>query len=149
MDGSEIVIRLSSQPRNFCAVRAAAEAAALAWQVDEDSAGQVKLAVTEALANVTKHGYKGRTDRPICVRLAPEQRHGHPGLVITIEDECEDVDLGAIKSRPLDEIRPGGLGVHIIHQTMDEVEYTINPCGTGVRLRMCKFSRTPERNDHQ
>ncbi len=147
MDASEIVIQFTSQPRNFCAVRAAAEAAALAWQVDEASAGQVKLAITEALANVTKHGYKGRTDQPIRVRLHPAERDGRPGLAITIEDECDDVDLEKIKSRPLDEIRPGGLGVHIIQETMDEVEYTTNPSGAGVRLRMCKFARSPERND--
>lgn len=148
MDASEeIVIQFFSQPRNFCAVRAAAEAAALAWRVDEVSAGQVKLALTEALANVAKHGYQGRTDQPICVRLAPEQRDGRPGLAITIEDRCKDVDLEKIKSRPLDEIRPGGLGVHIIEQTMDEVEYTTNPGGEGVRLRMCKFAGPLERND--
>ena len=144
MDGSEIVIRFSSQPSNFCAVRAAAEAAALAWKVDEASAGQVKLAVTEALANIAKHGYKGRTDQPICVRFTAAQRNGRPGMVITIEDECQDVDLGDIKGRPLDEIRPGGLGVHIIQQTMDEVEYITNPSGIGVRLRMCKFARLLE-----
>lgn len=147
MDGSEIVIRFSSQPQNFCAVRAAAEAAATAWQVDGSSAAKIQLALTEALANVTKHGYKGRTDRPICVRLAPAERDGRPGISITIEDECDGVDLRTIKSRPLDEVRPGGLGVHIIQETMDEVEYTRNPCGTGVRLRMCKFADAKERNE--
>jgi anti-sigma regulatory factor (Ser/Thr protein kinase) len=98
--------------------------------------------VTEALANVARHGYKGKPDQPICVRLAPAQNGPQRGLTIEIEDECQNVDLRQIKGRPLTEIRPGGLGVHIIREMMDHVEYSQRSNGHGVCLRMSKFAAT-------
>ena len=47
------------------------------------------------------------------------------------------MDPAVIKSRNLDEVRPGGLGVHIIKAVMDEVSYEKrNPIG--MRLTMTK-----------
>jgi anti-sigma regulatory factor (Ser/Thr protein kinase) len=44
--------------------------------------------------------------------------------------------------RALEEIRPGGLGLHFIRQSMDIVEYNrVN--GTN-RLRLVKFVHTPQ-----
>ncbi len=140
MDQGEIVIHMSSQPRFFCVARAAAEAAALACRLGSKEAAQVKLAVTEALANVVRHGYKGQTDRPIRVRFVPLDDDLRPGLAIEIEDECQGVDLKAIKSRPLEQVRPGGLGVHIIQQSMDEVQYSQRSNGQGLCLRMSKYA---------
>ena len=142
MEQGEIVIQITSEPRCFCVVRAAVEAAALVYDLGPFEAGQVKLAVTEALANVARHGYKGRPDQPICIKLAPAQNGQQRGLTIEIEDECLDVDLRQIKGRPLDEIRPGGLGVHIIREIMDHVEYRQRSNGHGVCLRMSKFAAT-------
>jgi anti-sigma regulatory factor (Ser/Thr protein kinase) len=55
-----------------------------------------------------------------------------------IEDEAEQVDPCTIKSRCLDEVRPGGLGVHIIREVMDEVAYECRSGGVGMRLTMVK-----------
>lgn len=136
-----IVIHLTSEPRYFSIVRAAAEAAAFACDLGSAAASQIKIAVTEALANVTNHGYKGQTDRPIRITLAPARDHGRTGLSIMIEDECTDVDLARIQGRPLDEVRPGGLGVHIIHKTMDQVEYRRRSNGEGICLHMVKYAK--------
>ena len=59
-------------------------------------------------------------------------------LLIKIFDFAENVDLDSIQSRDLDDIRPGGLGVHIIHQVMDSVEYKNQPGATGNVLEMRK-----------
>jgi hypothetical protein len=49
------------------------------------------------------------------------------------------VDPTTIKSRDLDEIRPGGLGVHIITEVMDEVRWEKRTDGPiGMRLTMMK-----------
>jgi len=140
MDRDKITIEIASEPRHFCVVRAAAGAAAQTCKLSDAESGQVKLAVTEALANVANHGYKGERDGLISITLSPIQENGKRGLAIVIEDETNDVDLDQIRSRPLDEVRPGGLGVHIIHETMDLVEYRRRDEGTGVQLRMCKFA---------
>lgn len=67
----------------------------------------------------------------------------HPAsLRIVIEDEAIQVDPAVIKSRDLQEIRPGGLGVHIIKSVMDEVKYEHRQ-PKGMRLTMTKVRRDP------
>lgn len=62
----------------------------------------------------------------------------HPDAIrIIIEDEARQVDPAVIKSRNLDEVRPGGLGVHIIKSVMDEVRYEPRE-RIGMRLTMLK-----------
>jgi anti-sigma regulatory factor (Ser/Thr protein kinase) len=113
---------------------------------DGAQSSQVVLAVDEALANVMKHGYQGRDDGRIFIRIAPFQdsaaRRG-PGVRIVIEDEARQVGLDKIKSRDLDDVRPGGLGVHIIQRVMDEARYEHREGGVGMRLTLVKHVSSP------
>lgn len=139
-----IVIRILSQPRYLAVVRAAVEAAAAKLGLSDDENARVTLAVDEAMSNIIRHGYHGRPDQPIWLRIAPVHEDGRSGVELTIEDECRGVDLRKIQGRPLDEVRPGGLGVHIIKGVMDEAQYDRRPGGEGVRLRMVKYARPAE-----
>lgn len=116
---------LPSDPRWLPCVRAmVAEGAELAGFGAEDRHRWL-LAITEAWANVIRHAYGGSQDRRIDFRVHPT-----PGrLVVEIEDFAKFVDPKKIASRPLGDIRPGGLGVHLIHATIDEVEYRQNEHG--------------------
>ena len=136
---ADVEIRIISESRYICAVRHAIASLAKAMGLDETSCANLALAITEAIANIIKHGYHGDEGRPIWVKVTPVQQGGRNGLEVVIEDECQGIDLDKIKSRSLDEIRPGGLGVHIIHEIMDEVDYSHREAGMGVRLRMRKF----------
>ncbi len=60
-----------------------------------------------------------------------------PGIEIVIEDDAMQVDPDTIRSRDLDDIRPGGLGVHIIREIMDEVSYARRD-RRGMRLTLVK-----------
>jgi hypothetical protein len=60
-----------------------------------------------------------------------------PGVCIVIEDEARQVDPAKIKGRDLDDIRPGGLGVHIIRQVVDRAEYAPRE-HAGMRLTLIK-----------
>lgn len=57
---------------------------------------------------------------------------------IRITDFADPVNPAHIKPRSLDEVRPGGLGVHFIHAIMDEVCFTAPDDGQGNRLVMKK-----------
>ena len=98
--------------------------------------GQIALAVTEGLTNVMRHGYCGATDRPIDVVI----RAPRGACVIEIRDHGAFVDPDCMRSRSLDEVRPGGLGVHLMKATMDDVAWMPNEHG-GTTLRLEK--RTP------
>ena len=95
----------------------------------------------EALCNVIRHGYERRRDGPIWLSVWPLPGgggNGHAGGIrIVVEDEARQVDPSQIKSRDLDEIRPGGLGVHIIRQVMDEVSFEKRDT-IGMRLTLVK-----------
>ena len=89
--------------------------------------------------NIIPSGYDRRKDAPIWISLWPvASSNGIPsGLRIVLEDEAKQVDPSMIKSRDLDEVRPGGLGVHIIQQVMDEAKYEKREHG-GMRLTLVK-----------
>jgi len=132
-------INMSSHPQYLSVVRATVEASGRALGFDATDCHQLALAVNEAIANVIRHGYRGQTGRPIALRIESAECDQRRGICIVLEDECGEVDLAKIKGRPLDEIRPGGLGVHIISELMDRVEYSHRSGNSGLRLRMCKF----------
>lgn len=138
-DSPDIVIRMTSNPAYTAVVRAAVQSMAQKLGLDNESNGHIVLAVDEAITNVIRHGYQGQPDRPIWVKLRPVRDQQRSGLEVVIEDETDGIDLGGIKGRPLEEIRPGGLGVHIIQKMMDEVEYTHCHGTKGLRLRMRKW----------
>ena len=142
-DAPHVSVELLSQPRYLSGARDLVAAVAKRFGFDDTSCGQIALAVDEALCNVIRHGYDRRSDGRIWLRLWPEdERGGEPrGIRIVIEDEAAQVDPEAIKSRDLEDIRPGGLGVYIIRQVMHEVRYEKRAEG-GMRLTLVKH-RTP------
>lgn len=144
-----IRVEMLSNPLYLSGARELVAAVADRLGFPEDACGHIKLAVDEALCNVIRHGYDRRPDGPIWLSLWPltdapaagRPGGGGPGLLIVIEDEARQVDPDQIRSRSLDEIRPGGLGVHIIGEVMDDVRYEKRN-GSGMRLTMLKRLNT-------
>ena len=127
-----------SQPKYLSGVRSMVGAVAQRFGFSEQECSQISLAVDEALCNVINHGYHRREDGRIWVSVLPLE--GDSGLRFIIEDNAEQVDPGDIQPRDLDDIRPGGLGVHIIREVMDTVEYSQRE-GGGMRLVL---EKTPQ-----
>jgi anti-sigma regulatory factor (Ser/Thr protein kinase) len=120
-----VQVALGSHPRYLTLVRVLAGEAATLAGFAPDERDRIEVAVVEGFTNVIRHGYDGRTDERIDVRLAFP-----PGaLRIEIEDWGRFVDPSRMVSRPLDQVRPGGLGIHLMRVAMDRVEYRENPHG--------------------
>ena len=92
------------------------------------------LAVDEACANVIKHGYGQDYRGDIILEILYSQGE----LIFRLTDFAEPVDKGAIKPRDLNDIRPGGLGVHLIREIMDDFKFLEAPDGVGNILEMRK-----------
>ncbi len=148
---AEISVEVRSNKLYLSGMREMVASVARRLGFGDEACGQLALAVDEALCNVIKHGYGNAHDRPIWIKLHPLggiptledlQKGGNPtsGITIVIEDEARQVELAQIKSRNLEDIRPGGLGVHIIHEVMDEVKYERRE-GAGMRLTMTKLRK--------
>jgi len=132
-----VLIEISSSADLLAPVRAFVTTLASRWGFDENAQFQMALAVDEAVANVINHGYRRRPDGRIWLQIsrvsAPRE-----GVIFVIDDEGEQVDPCQIRSRDLDDIRPGGLGVHIIREVMDGCVWERRPQG-GMRLTLTKF----------
>lgn len=137
-----VVIHLLSQARYLSGVREFIFSVARRFGFEEKSASHIALAVDEAVCNIIRHGYDKRADGQITVGLwpipedAPEGQNTQ-GIRIIIEDHAKQVDPEKIRGRDLEDVKPGGLGVHIMKQVMDEVTYQKRTEG-GMRLTMLK-----------
>jgi len=130
---------IRSDPALLPEVRRRLQAWALGCGWEPDAVAEIALAVSEALTNVIRHGYDGRCDQPICVRAEEiEDPQAGTGIDIVIRDFGRQVPPESIVGRHLDDVRPGGLGVHIIRRLMDLAEYTLAE-GGGMRLHMRRF----------
>lgn len=139
---NQVELRICANPEYLCIARQVSRKASELAQMNEDEINTVILAVEEALTNVIRHSYGGPCDKEVVLQI--RQLEGSPespgALEIIIRDFGQQVDPSIIKSRDLDDIRPGGLGVHIIRSIMDKIEYTRQD-GGGMQLRMIKYIR--------
>ncbi len=136
----QIELSILANPAYLCVARAAVRKAVEISGLQGQDADGVTLALDEALTNVIRHSYGGPCEKPIIIKLSqiPNYRKQTPALEIVVRDFGKHVDPKTIKSRDLNELRPGGLGVHIIQTVMDEVEYSCVSEG-GMQLRMVKI----------
>ncbi len=130
-------MRLTSELNEICNVRRAGEKIALAIGFSAEQAAMIMLTIDEALANVIQHGYDGQKGRPIDVFMERICLEGRVGIRVLIRDRAKQVDPASIKGRDLDDVRPGGLGVHLIKSLMDEVVH--RPTAQGMELAMVKY----------
>ena len=101
------------------------------------------LAVNEACANIMQHAYKGKCTGEIILALLRKQDE----ITVRLTDFAEPVDTSACKSRQLDELRPGGLGVHFMNELMDDVRFLETQAGVGNILLMKKKITTRHQGD--
>lgn len=143
----DLRIEMFSQPRLLAGVRALVSNLAQRAGFGELHCGQISLAVDEALSNIINHGYEKRCDGRIWLSIwMLEADHEHAsGFRIVIEDLAKQVDPSTIRSRDLEDIRPGGLGVFIMREVMDSVVYEKRRQG-GMQVTMTKRVPPPPRN---
>jgi anti-sigma regulatory factor (Ser/Thr protein kinase) len=139
--GSLLRIQILSNPKVLGVVRGVVERLAEVVGFSAPDCRSVVRAVDEALSNVMRHCYCGRTDRPIELRFTQtgSQPEGQlrQGLQIEIRDHGPAVDQSKWKRTRPGRLKPGGLGLHLIRQAMDTVEY--KRIGQTNRLLLVKY----------
>ena len=100
-----------------------------AWTLD------LVMAVDEACQNIIRHAYSG-WDEPGDIVADFILEDG--SLIVHLMDFAEPVNQGKIKSRDLDDVRPGGLGVHLIKSVTDEAIFVEPPPGVGNLFKLTK-----------
>jgi len=116
---------MGSHPRYLPVVRATVGQLAAMVGCDESESRAITLAIDEALANVIRHAYHGRSDG----RIELQCRAGDDELQFRIQDSGDRPDPALICARDVGCDRIGGLGTHIIRDVMDTVSYQSSPEG--------------------
>ena len=81
-----------------------------------------------------RHAYGGKAEGDIMIDYS---REGDV-LVVDIMDFADAVDPETVKSRNLSEVRPGGLGVHLIKSVCDDARFVPPPPGVGNLFKLTK-----------
>jgi anti-sigma regulatory factor (Ser/Thr protein kinase) len=140
-----LFIKLPSNPELLRVVRGMMEGLTDVMGFSPPECRAVTIAVDEALANIIRHTYQARPGQPIeisCRRIQRQlNRRKRAGLEITLVDYGPAIDYAKLRGRMLDDIRPGGLGLHFIRKSMDTVKFT--RAGRTNQLRLVKY--LPER----
>ena len=135
------MLALYSNPKWLSVVRGAVGRLTETLEFPAAQCRSITRAVDEALTNIVRHSYGNRLDQPIAMYFRRTQRRHEgqvqDGLEILLCDRGPAVDTSKLRGRPLEEIRPGGLGLHFIRQAMDTVEFTRK--GPRNRLRLVKY----------
>ena len=136
-----LVLYSYSHPKWLSVVRGAVERLTETLGFPPAQCRSITRAVDEALTNIVRHSYRNRLDQPIVMYFRRAQRRHdgeiQQGLEILLCDRGPAVDPSKLQVRPLEELRPGGLGLHLIRQAMDTVEFTRK--GPTNRLRLVKY----------
>jgi serine/threonine-protein kinase RsbW len=135
------MLAVYSNPRWFSVVRGAVERLTETLGFPAVQCRSITRAADEALTNIVRRSYGNRLDQPIALyfRSAKRCQQGEieSGLEILLCDRGRAIDLDTLRGRPLEQIRPGGLGLHLIRQAMDTVEFTRK--GLTKQLRLVKY----------
>jgi len=129
------VITIPSNPKYLSVIRGVTATMAEMFGMGDEVVEDIKLAVDEACSNVIRHAYKGDTGQRIVVKFILRK-----GFEVVIEDNGIRAEPECIQGRSLDDVRPGGLGIHLIRRVFDVFAFDERK-KKGNRLRLIRHRR--------
>jgi len=88
------------------------------------------LGIDEACTNVIRYAYDLRDDQPIALSVEALSTC----VRVRLRDYGEKTPAEHMRGRAHDQVRPGGLGLHLIRNAFDKVDYILKPRGTELVL---------------
>jgi serine/threonine-protein kinase RsbW len=128
-NGEVVELEIPSAPEYVAIVRHAVEGIAHRMQFDDAQIEDLKLAVGEACTNAIKHGCSREDDSNVAIRCVVAD----DGLVVEIRNSIAGCRFPGVPANP-DLQREGGLGLYLIRQLVDEVDFDWNHNTAVVRM---------------
>lgn len=123
-------LEFASHPGNLSLMRNFAREFLSSHPFTETEIDLMVLGLDEACTNVIRYAYEHDLTQPI--ELTCEPGNGH--IVLRLRDFGKQCDPAKLCARPLDQAKPGGLGLHLIRKAFDGVEYSRKETGTELVL---------------
>ena len=95
-------------------------------KVADSIIGDIKVALSEALANIFRHAYKNEIVKPVRIKVMVDNEKA----IISLRDFGRKFDLSNYVPPDLNKALKGGYGVYMIRKLMDGVQYFPREIGT-------------------
>ena len=134
-DGKRLIMRLSLTLRaEFKEIPPVVErvmGVVQSMQCSEGKEGEIKVSLSEALANAVEHGCGQDPDQEIELCVACDETRG---MLLVVRDPGEGFDPESLRNPTVGQniYEDRGRGIYLINQLMDEVEYEDG--GTTIRM---------------
>jgi len=129
-----VILDVPADPAAMFMVRALVGKISERIGFESEQRDKLVLAVDEACTNVIRHAYGNSGDGRISLTFTL----GMDYFEVMIRDFGSSADPATFRGRDLEQVRPGGLGIHFIKSAVDKIEYDTPP-GGGMLLKMIKF----------
>jgi anti-sigma regulatory factor (Ser/Thr protein kinase) len=136
-----LALQFPARSENMCNVRQKLREVLASCSKSESVTNCIVLAVGEACMNIIQHAYGKEEQGDIILEV---EKQGD-NMTFRLTDFAHNKTRAEqLQSRPLDEIRPGGLGCHIINEIMDDVQLVEckNGCGNVLQMKKCLDKQT-------
>jgi serine/threonine-protein kinase RsbW len=131
-----VVLEVPAKPEFLLLARLAATGVGRSAGASEETIADLKLAVTEAVANAVRHAYPPDSPGRVSVELSADGGR----LEIAVSDEGRGLGDAELTSDGPSEPGESGMGLSISRAIADEVEVGAGPDGRGTRVRFaCKL----------
>jgi serine/threonine-protein kinase RsbW len=134
---------IAAKSENLAVIRRFVEDTMTVLGIDPAAIASVVLAVDEAASNIIAHGYQGQ---PGDIEIDVQRERN--ALLICLRDQAPPFDPTSVPAPdlavPLEQRVAGGLGVHLIRQTVDKVIHRITPHGGNELLLIKRLEENSE-----
>lgn len=115
-------LKIPSLTENIRVVESFIDNARETYTLNDDIYGNIMVAVTESVNNAIVHGNKEDKNKDVKLSLEIEKN----SLSFTIEDEGEGFEYDKLPdpTAPENILNPGGRGIFLINNLVDEVEFS-------------------------
>jgi anti-sigma regulatory factor (Ser/Thr protein kinase) len=124
-------IEFASHPGNLCLMRDFVREFLDPIKLSVMDKDLIVLGLDEACTNVIRHAYGHEPDKPM--HLVCEDHGDH--VLFRLRDFGVPCEAEKLKGRALEDVRPGGLGIHLIQRAFSKVVYEQKSEGTELILR--------------
>ena len=123
-------IELSSHTGNLALMRSLVRDFLNGYPFSEKERLLMVLGVDEACTNIIRYAYQLRDDQLIALSMEGLRKC----VRVRLRDYGEQANPHEMKGRSHDMIKPGGLGLYLIRNAFDEVNYVLKRHGTELVL---------------
>lgn len=126
-------LHFPSKAERLCLVRALVKRSAELVGCCDELTDKLVIALNEACMNVIQHAYNFDDSGEIILEILNNENE----IQFRLTDQAQPIDLEKVEPRDLDDVRPGGLGVHFIREIMDHCDmgHLDGPRGNYLEMR--------------